>query len=87
MLLLNYGVIKDMLELWGHPVCDSCEDVKKLLGRTPLEWKPMTVGKDFTGMIPFLYDDETGERIEGYPGIKIYIEKKLREMGFSEGMF
>jgi len=70
-----------MIELWGHPACESCEEAKKFMSSTPLEWIPVTVDTSFTGMIPRLVL-ENGDTIVGFPAIKEYVKRRMREMGF-----
>lgn len=72
-----------MIELWSHPACESCEDAKKYLQKTPLEWKYVQIGTSFTGVIPRLVL-ENGEHIIGFPAIKTYIKKWMKNMGFTE---
>lgn len=74
-----------MIELWGNDTCESCNQIRSMLGQTPLEWKYVDVANpniNYTGPIPLLVDTETGARIEYQVPIKNYVLKKLREMGF-----
>ena len=75
-----------MIELWGHPACESCEEAKKFMGQTPLEWQYVEVDASFEGMIPRLVFED-GNNIVGFPAIKEYVKQKMREMGFPEEMF
>jgi len=74
-----------MIELWGHPACESCEDAKKFLGQTPMEWMYVQVGDDFQGVIPRIILED-GSHIIGFPAIKAYVQQWMKEMGFPEGI-
>ena len=74
-----------MMDLWGHPECEPCEQAKIYLGQTPLEWRYVEVDYEFTGVIPRLVL-ENGQHIEGFPAIKQYVKRKMTEMGFPEEM-
>lgn len=70
-----------MIELWGHPTCDPCEIAKNYLGQTPLNVKYVQVADNFQGIIPRLIL-ENGDHIVGFPAIKQYVKRRMREMGF-----
>lgn len=74
-----------MIELWGHPSCEPCNEAKVFLGRTPLEWKYVQVDENFEGTIPRLILED-GKNIVGMPAIKNYVYRWMKEMGFPEGM-
>lgn len=74
-----------MIELWGHPSCESCEEAKLFMGQTPLEWQYVEVDSSFDGLIPRLVL-ENGINIEGFPAIKQYVKKTMKEMGFPADM-
>lgn len=75
-----------MMELYGADSCKSCEEAKRFLGQTPLEWRYVDVSTiNFTGSIPRLVLD-TGQSIKGLPAIKSFAKQKMRDMGFPEGM-
>lgn len=75
-----------MIELWGADNCESCVEAKKYLQQTPLEWQPVDVATTlFEGMIPRLIL-ENGDNIVGFPAIKGYVKRRMREMGFSKEM-
>lgn len=74
-----------MIELWGHWSCDPCETAEAYLRKTSLEWKYVQVADSFQGIIPRLVL-ENGDHVVGFPAIKQYVKRKMREMGFPEGM-
>lgn len=76
-----------MMELWGADSCIACGPAKTLLQKTPLEWKYVDVSTttNFKGLIPRLVL-ENGQHIKGLPAIESFVKKKLKEMGFPEGM-
>ena len=75
-----------MMKLYGADSCKSCEEAKKLLQKTPLEWKPVDVSTiNFEGQIPRLVLDD-GANIVGYPAIKAYAKQRMKDMGYPEGM-
>jgi len=74
-----------MIELLGHWSCEPCLVAKELLGKTPLEWKYIQVDEKFTGVIPRLVL-ENGHHIVGFPAIKEYVKKWMKEHGFPEEM-
>lgn len=69
-----------MIELWGHPSCESCEQAKEFLGKTPIEWKYVQVTDEFTGFIPRLVLED-GKHIISFPAIKNYVHRWMKQMG------
>ena len=75
-----------MMELWGADACVSCGQAKMLLQKTPLEWRYVDVSTTgFEGRIPRLVLED-GTNIVDLGPINSFIKRKLREMGFPEGM-
>jgi len=75
-----------MIELWGAEACVACGQAKMLLQKTPLEWKYVDVSNTgFEGRIPRLVLED-GRHVVDLGPINSFVKRKMREMGFPEGM-